>query len=405
MSVQIRPVGEDRYGDWVQANEIAFGSFPSAEDIARERSVAELDRTFGAFDGDEIVGTATSYSLRMCVPGGAEVPTAGVTMVGVKPSHRRRGLNTAMMRRLLDQARERGEPLAGLFASEGGIYGRFGFGLATLIGRTDLETDRSGFVRGYRPTGRVRMVEVEAALPVVVDVYRRSAGERPGSVRMDEGRFRYWLHDHGPEADLPFFVAVHEGAAGPDAYAIYKVKHDWPGSIPMNELRVHDLQATTPQAYADIWRFVLDVDLVHRVTAWARPPDEPLLHLLAEPRRLRLTLKDGLWLRLVDVRTALAARGYATPARVVLEVRDRFVPENEGRVALEAGPEGAACTPTDEPADLSCAVNVLGSVYLGGATFRQLWRAGQVQEHRPGALERADAMFASDPAPWCPFVF
>ena len=405
MDVDIRAIGEERFEAWVQATETSFGSMPDAEALARERSVAELDRTFGVFDGDEIVGTAASYSLRMRVPGEVDVPAAGVTMVGVKPTHRRRGLNTTMMRRLLDQSRERAEPLAALFASEGGIYGRFGYGLATLNCAIDLETDRSTFIRGYRPSGRVRLRALEESLPALSDVYRRARVARPGAVELDETRVRYWFHDHDAAKELPFFVALHEDAGEVDAYAVYKVRHEWPGSVPMNELIVHDVQALTPQAYADIWRFVLDVDLVHRVTAFARPPDEPLLHMLTEPRRLRLTVRDGLWLRLVDVPGALAARRYPMQGRLILEVLDRFCPWNEGRFVLETGPEGSSCSPTGAEPELACDVNVLGAVYLGGATVRQLWRAGRVEERHAGALARADAMFAWDPAPWCPFVF
>jgi predicted acetyltransferase len=222
---------------------------------------------------------------------------------------------------------------------------------------------------------------------------------------MDERRFRYWLHPHPREKEEPSFVAIHDGEDGEDAYALYHVKHEWPGSIPGLVLSVDDVQAAHPQAYADIWRYLLDVDLVSRVQAWGRPPDEPLLFLLAEPRRLRLTVKDGLWMRPVDVRAALAARRYAAEGRIVLSVHDRFCDWNEGRFELLAGPDGAECLPTDADPDLSCSVNALGAVYLGGASFRQLWRASQVVEERPGALLRADALFASDPAPWCPFVF
>jgi len=401
----IRTIDEGEFGAYVHATEMAFGGSLSPGETDNERTIAELDRCFAAFDGSEIVGTAGGLSLRIMVPGGAELPLAGVTSVGVLPSHRRRGINTALMRRLLDQARERGEPLAGLFASEGGIYGRFGFGLATFIGRMDIETDRAGFVRGYRPSGRVRMRSVDDAIPAIQQIYERARRNRPGAIALDERWIRYMLHEHGPEKDLPSFFAIHEGDAGPDAYAIYKIKHEWPGSVPHLELTVRDLHATTPQSYADIWRFLFDVDLVHRVTAWARPPDEPLLHLLTEPKRLRLTLKDGLWLRLVDVPAALASRGYAGAGRVVLDVEDRFCEWNRGRIALEVGAEGATCEPSREPADLACSANDLGAVYLGGVTFRALHRANQVFEERPGALERADQLFASDPAPWCPFVF
>lgn len=405
MHVEIRPVAEHELEEWIRANEVAFGSQPEPGQLELERSVTELDRAFAAVEDGEIVGTAAAYSLRMRVPGGADVPTAGVTMVGVKPSHRRRGINTAMMRRLLGQARERGEPLAALFASEAPIYGRFGFGVATLHGSIDIETFGSAFVLGHRPSGRVRMRSLEQAMPAMLAIYERAREVRAGAIELDERRMRYALHDHGEEARLPRFVAVHETGGEPDAYAVYKVKHDWPKGIPSNELMVYDLQATTPQAYADMWRFVLDVDLIRRVTAWHRPADEPLLHLLADPRRLRLTLRDGLWVRLVDVPGALGARGYAAPGRLVLEVRDPFCPWNEGRFALEADEGGARCLRTEEEPELALEVDALAASYLGGVGLHDLWRAGRVSAASPGALELADRMLATSAAPWCPMAF
>lgn len=405
MDVEIRPVAEHELEEWVRANEVAFGSQPEPGQLELERSVTELDRAFAAVEDGEIVGTAAAYSLRMRVPNGADVPTAGVTMVGVKPSHRRRGINTAMMRRLLDQARERGEPLAALFASEAPIYGRFGFGVATLHGSIDIETFGSAFVPDHRPSGRVRMRSLEQAMPAMLAIYERAREGRAGAIELDERRMRYALHDHGEEARLPRFVAAHETDGEPDAYAVYKVKHDWPKGIPSNELMLYDLQATTPQAYADMWRFVLDVDLIRRVTAWHRPADEPLLHLLADPRRLRLTLRDGLWVRLVDVPGALGARGYAAPGRLVLEVRDPFCPWNEGRFALEADEGGARCLRTQEEPELALEVDALAASYLGGVRLHDLWRAGRVSAASPGALELADRMLATSAAPWCPMAF
>jgi predicted acetyltransferase len=405
VGTEIRTIAEEELEAWVRATDVAFGERSEPEQLERERSVTELDRAFAAVEDGEIVGTAAAYSLRMRLPGGADVPTAGVTMVGVKPSHRRRGINTAMMRRLLDQARERGEPLAALFASEGGIYGRYGYGMATLQCSIDLETFASAFVPAYAPSGRVRMRELEEAIPTLVRVYERARRDRPGAVELDETRMRYQLHDHDEEARLPFFVAVHETEGEPDAYAVYKIKHDWPKGLPSNELVVYDLQGATPQAYADMWRFVLDVDLVRRVTAWHRPADEPLLHLLLEPRRLRATLRDGLWVRLVDVPAALEARGYAAEGRLVLEVRDAFCPSNEGRYALEVGGDAARCEPSDAPPDLVLDVEGLGAAYLGGVRFHDLWWAGRIPAAAPGALGLADAMFGVTAAPWCPMAF
>jgi predicted acetyltransferase len=163
--------------------------------------------------------------------------------------------------------------------------------------------------------------------------------------------------------------------------------------------------AATPDAYADIWRYLFDVDLVHRVKAWNRPVDEPLSFLMEEPRRLRLRIADGLRVRLVDVPAALEARGFVGDGRVVVDVEDRFCSWNEGRYAIEVSAGAASCSRTDEEPDIACSATDLGATYLGGATFRQLHRAGRVDERRAGALERVDELFASDPAPWSPFIF
>ena len=404
MTIQIRTIREDEFEEVVRVVETAFAEVATPEVVENERRVAEIDRCLAALDEGRIVAGAAAYSLRLSVPGG-EVSAAGVTSVGVLPTHRRRGINTALMRRMLDDARGRGEPIAALYASEGGIYGRFGFGLASFLCWIDLETERSAFVRGYRPAGRVELHRKADAIPRMLEVYESVRATRPGMPAIDPRWVEYRLHDHGPEREVEPFFAVHETGGTADGYAVYKVHHEWPGSMPHLELTVSDLMATSPQAYAETWRFVLDIDLVHRVKAWGRPVDEPLLHLLAEPRRLRLTLRDGLWIRLVDVPAALTARGYVGQGRVVVEVRDRFCPWNDGRFVLEADAGGSSCSPTDAEPELACDVNALGAAYLGGATFRQLWRAGQVEERRAGALARADALFAWDPAPWCPFVF
>jgi predicted acetyltransferase len=151
---------------------------------------------------------------------------------------------------------------------------------------------------------------------------------------------------------------------------------------------------------------VFEVDLVERVSAWSRPVDEPLVHLLQEPRRLGATLRDNLWVRPVDVAGALGARTYSSDGRIVLEVTDQFCPWNEGRYLIEAiGGEANVTLVTSEPPDLACSVNEVGATYLGGTSFRQLHRAGRVDEHTEGALARADAMFGWDPAPWCPYIF
>ena len=238
------------------------------------------------------------------------------------------------MRVVLDQAAERGEPLAALFASEGAIYGRFGYGLAGLLGEFQAESARMAFVRGYEPSGRVELVSKEEALPIIDEVY--DAAMRPGGVERNAA-----LRDHnfatvGEDKDRPWMYAVHRDDAGTaDAYAVYWTKHDWPRSVPSGTITVHECVASTPAGNADIWRFLFDVDLVATVEAWNRPADEPLLHLLREPRRLRFSVNDGLWVRLLDV--VRGARSSALRRRWTAGVRGHGSVPSGHRRPVRAG--------------------------------------------------------------------
>ncbi len=406
MDVEIRTIVPEEFDAYMRALEGAFSGKLPQEEIEIHRTVTEFDRCLVALDGGAFVGGASASSFRVTVPGGLELRVAGVTGVGVLPSHRRRGINTALMRRQLDDVRERGEAGAILFASEGGIYPRYGYGLASFMGSMDLATARTAFGGAPSPAGSTRLLEQEQALPRMRPIYETVRIARPGAIALDETWFEWrFFQIESERKDEPYFFAVHQDEGGrDDAYAVYRVKHDWPG-VPKLELKVEDLQATTPAAYADMWRFLLDIDLVDRVTAWNRPSDDPLLHLLLEPRRLSFQLKDGLFLRVLDVTAALAARAYALDGALVFEIADPFMPELEGRYGLEVTGGRGECERTESSPDLACTVNELGAVYLGGATFRQLARAGRVREERAGSLDRADAIFASDVAPWCSFMF
>ncbi len=396
----------DELEPFLLASELASSDVPDRDEIERERSIAEPDRNFAAFDGPDIVGTAGAFTMPITVPGG-ELVVGYPTLVGVLPTHRRRGIAAELMRALLDDARERGELLSVLYASEGGIYGRYGYGVGTIGLTLRIETARSAFVRGYASSGQIRLVERERATKEILAVHEATRLELPGMVHLDERRLAYVVgHEHGAGKERPTFFALREGPSGVDGYVIYKVAHDWPEHTPNTALHVRDLVAANPGAYADLWRFVLDVDLVTYVEASNRPSDEPLLYLLREPRRLRARMSDNLWVRLVDVPGALAARRYAAAGRVVLEVADRFCAWNGGRYVLEAAEDGGAVVePTSEAAEIACTASDLGATYLGGTTFRQLHRAGRVDERAQGALGRADVMFGWDPAPWSPYEF
>ena len=403
--VEIRTIRDDEREAWIRAVDLSFSAITKDDELATVLPVIETDRSFAAVDGGRFVGTAAAITFRMVVPGGERVPTAGITGVGVNPTHRRRGINTRMMAALLDQAEERGEPFAALFASEGGIYGRFGYGLASFLTEFQADTARMEYVRGVELTGSVELVSKEEALPIISRVY--DASLRPGGPERNDGeRDMIFSHLHDEERDKPWFYAIHRDDSGePDAYAVYTMKHEWPRAIPSGTVEVKESMASTPAGYAAIWRYVFDIDLVATVSAWNRPLDDPLLVLLREPRRLRAGLIDGLWIRLVDIPAALGARRYALDGRIVFEISDQFRPATAGRYELVVEDGVGRCERTDSEPDLIGSVNSLGSVYLGGLSFSQLAEASQIEVRNEKILPEADTMFSSSPAPWCPWAF
>ena len=406
MDVEIRPVALDEFEHFMKVNARAFGEVWKPEDLANERRVFEPDRSLAVFEGDRIVGTTGAFSLEVSVPGGT-LPMAGVTEVGVAPTHRRRGLLTMMMRRQLSDVHDLGEPLAGLWASEGAIYQRFGYGMATYAMELEIERQWTAYARPYDWPGTLQLVDKDEAMRVMPSVHQRAVEATPGMWKRTPG---FWEHDfadldHWRNGASSLFFLIYSTPGGPEGYAAYRVKHHWEGGIPKGTLRVRELIATTLESTAALWRTFFDHDLMGKVEAWPRPIDEPLLHMLSHPRALNLRATDGMWLRLVDVPKALASRTYSASGALVFEVHDSFCPWNEGRYELLAGPEGASCTPTGLEPDLVVEAADLGATYLGGTRFGHLNRAGRVVEVTSGGLARADALFSWDPLPFCSTVF
>jgi predicted acetyltransferase len=366
--------------------------------------IFELDRMHAALDGATIVGGAGAFTLRMTVPGGGVLPTAGVTVVGVLPTHRRRGILRSMMRAQLDDVHGRKESLAVLWASEETIYGRYGYGLASLSLELDIPRIHGAFRPGVEQVGGVRLVDAaEAAklMPLVYDavqeatpgMYERTPAWWEQRILLDLPEFRFGA---GPKN---YAVLEVDGAA--QAYAVYRLNVSFGNLGPETKVQTQEIIGATPGATASIWRYLLDVDWTQTVAARLQAIDHPLLLLLARLNLSRPTLSDGLWVRLVDVGAALSGRSYAGNGSVVLDVHDDFCEWNAGRWKVEAG----VAERTGDDADLALDVGALGSVYLGGFTFRELWRAQQVEEVREGGLDRADELFGTDIAPWCPEIF
>ena len=405
MAWDVRPASSpEEFGAALAAIFHYFGQpEPEPASVERFSRALPLERMHAAFDGDRVVGGAGAFPFDFSVPGGT-LPCAGITLVGVLPTHRRRGVLTAMMRAQLDDVRRRGEPIAALWASEETIYGRFGYGVASLMSEIELSRAYGSLRELADPAARARLVSLEQAKELVPPIYDRVRPQRPGMF----GRTAVWwetrvLADPPERRDgAGAKSAVVIELDGRDAaYALYRLAPKFEGGLSLGETRVLEAMGDSPVAVRELWRFLLGVDWMATLRASLLPIDHPLWLVLRSPRRMKMRVADSLWCRLVDVEAALSGRSYAADGEIVFEVSDPFLPENEGRWRL-AGGEVAR---TDAEADLGLNVTELGSVYLGGFTFAELQRAGLVRELKPGAVERADAIFATSVKPWCPEIF
>ncbi len=409
LSLEIRRIKQDEMQAFFRTIAFAFGGEPrETEEFVRHREFFwEHGYYLAGFDGSDIVATSGAFDLTLTIPGG-ELPTAGVTVIGVLPTHRRKGLLSRMMRMLIDDAREQGRPLAALWASEEAIYQRFGFGMATLGTWMSIEPHRAHLRGRPEPVGQTRLLDVEEAAKTLPSLFERVRVMVPGTFVRDESWYRgHTLFDPpiDREGATPYFIAVWEDDDGPGAYAIYRTKEDWSKGFGAGKVTVNELVAVSPLAAREIFRFVLGIDLMDRVTGALPEGGLPYALMLEEPRRLRLKTSDSLWLRIVDVAESLSARSYAAEGSVVIGVVDPYCTWNDGRWRLETGPEGATCEATDDEPELTVEVIDLASIYLGAFTFHQLAHAGRVVENVAGALDRADALFRTDIAPWCPETF
>jgi predicted acetyltransferase len=368
-------------------------SLESAERFARW---LDVERMHAAFDGNRIVGGAGAFTYQVSVPGGAAtVPAAGVTVVGVLPTHRRRGILSQLMRAQLLDARERGEAMAYLWASEGKIYPQFGYGLAARIGEMTLSRDRVAFAEPFAPRGSFRLVSAEEAAVLFPPLYERMMRQRAGMFSRSEA---WWTTRRlvepawGPQTPKNRVLLELDGE--PAGYALYSVKQEWQHGSSAGTMTVIEAVAPEPEAARELWRWLLDFDWTSKIVADLLPLDHELFFLLAEPRRMQFEVNDGVWVRILDVDAALKARTFGD-GEVTLEIAGEGTWRVTARGAEKVAGEG----------DIAMNIAQLGSVYLGGVSFEQLRRASRVVERVSGAVERADALFATALEPWCAEVF
>lgn len=397
---------------------IAFNRRMTDAEIESDRRTTELDRFIGALEGETVVGCGGAFSFRLTVPGG-EVGAAGITAVGVLPSHRRRGILRRMMRWWFEQARNRHEPVAILWASEAAIYQRFGYGPGTQQTFLDAAKDKITFLRPVEAPGRIRIVEPDEAIKLFPRVYDALRPNVPGTLTRSETMWRESLladaewsrYGNGEKV-----LVVLEDAGGPRGYVIYRQRGDWDTSGPKGVITVLEVVALDAVSEQALWQWIFSIDLIATVRCWRGPAPHPLQLMVTEPRRLAATVNDGTWLRIIDLPAALEARTYARGGTLVLDVTDEFWPSNAGRWVLSVPAGGAA----DEDAetdglalggarvtragasaeiDLALDISDIAAVYLGAFRFADLAGAGRVRPCRAGGLARADALFATGQRP------
>ena len=405
MSLTVRPITDDEVPAFRDAIMGTFGEDADDADpdgTARMRKLVAPGRAWAAFDGTNVVGTGATFDHTIGIPGGATLPVAGLTMVSVRPTHRRRGILRELMRLHLTDARDRGLAVSALWASEASIYGRFGYGLAAV--HESLEVNSAHTVRfsdrwsdGADAVELVTEAQARERLP---RIYARATETRPGALRRDDV---WW--DQRRYLETPFsrrgasrrrYVIARRGSEDV-GYVVFRQRPAFPNQMPDGKIDINELHAIDPRAEASLWKFVMSIDLFPNVNWWCAPVDCPLPWMLEDWRRVERRRLDNLWLRIEDIPAALALRSYAHDGRLRFSVDgtawELTVTDGKGR-----------CTQTSEPAQITTDIPALGSLYLGGTTASALARADRVRGDSP-AIVMADCLFGSVVAPWCPEIF
>lgn len=403
MGLEIRTISDGEVGAFREAALAVFGADPEVEagidGAAQHRALIGTQQAWAAFDHGQIVATAATFDHTMSLPGGSSIPMAGLTLVTVRPTHRRRGILRELMRLHLDDARARGFAISGLWASDVPIYPRFGYGLAAYCDSVEIPNAHMLAFK-ERELDTLEPVDETRAREALPAIYARAIKDRPGAIHRSDvwWRERRFLETPWARggASKRRHVLVRRGSELV-GYIVYRQRGKFSDGVPDGKVEINELLAVDARAEATLWRFALNIDLFPTVTWWNAPADSALPWLVSDMRRLKTRRGDALWLRIEDVPAALAARGYTSDGTLKFAIdraRYELVVEN-GR---------AVCKPTTDTPQILLAPNVLESLFLGTTSATQLARAELVQG-RPDAILVADHLFASPVAPWCPEVF
>ncbi len=408
MPYEVRRVGEDELQSWFDCLALTFQEHLDVDRIIGQlRPFWDMSRVWGAFD-DRVVGTLRTWASELTVPGGALLPASAVTAVTVRPTHRRRGVLRALIGAEHAAARDRGEAISMLYSAESPIYGRFGYGPAVTGCEWVLDTLGTQFI-GQPATGVDIVPLDETTRDLMRDLHERLRRRQVGDIRRREVTFgmEIGLVEVSWGAPWKGWVAMHRDAVGePDGYVRYSVDSKWEQGQPRSIVNIQDLITLNDSAYDQLWQFLADLDLVAKVRLERGSPSERLPWLLTNSRAADPSgMGDGLWVHLLDIPRALAARTYERAGDLTLEVIDGEPGTGQTRVRLEAGTVGASCTVTSRDPDLTVHANALGAAYLGGTPLRHAALGRGFEEHRSGALDEATVLFRTIEEPRCSTFF
>ena len=391
-------------------DETVFGEPAHEEDIdSPALNVLDDDRTFLAWDGDQPVGTCANFTLHTSTPGGGSLPSAGVTFIGVRPTHRRRGIMRQMLEALHADGIERREPIAVLWAADAAIYGRFGYGVATERLSVEIPHAHSELLDAPEdPSLRLRMVDPKDDYALVAPVYEHVRSSRGGVLSIDERWNERHVYDppHYRDGATRVKTVVVEDDKGVRGFVRYALKASWPsGRFAEGSVIIYRLMSSDIAAHAALWRYCLSIDLMAKTTWWNLPIDDPVLTWLEHSRETTRQPNDAMWVRILDLPTALTGRQYASDVDVVIDVIDKRFEANAGTWRLTGAGDGATCERTNASADLTLDVRTLGAILLGGPRLDRHARAGWVEEHTAGSMSATSAAFGWPRAAYCPYVF
>ena len=396
--IEYRPIRPHELMAWERAISRGFGESFSPRPGTLERVPTRMDfsRSMAALDGKDVVGTMAALAYQLPLPAGSIIDMSGIVAVTVQPTHRRRGIFTEMMRRLLRNEYERGITVAGLWASQSIIYGRHGYGNAVEHQEATIEKRFSQFRHTASVNGQIRFSDPETIRRIGPSIWEAAMKNRPGMIPRPTPEWEMEFPDASaqvPGDKLSFFITYEESGVA-EGYSAYRIKPIPNDSDHNRQIEVNEIVATSVSVEAALWRHVLDVDLVKQVVNWNHPKRSPLLWLLQDPRHLKLEPYDALWLRIMDPAKALTAREYGSAGQVTIAVQDSFCPWAEGTYLLEVDDEGSArCESTNGLPDVTMPIATLASIYLGAHHLQHLQSAGRVDEHSPGSVAKLDTMF------------